>query len=307
MSKRFEIALPDADIVFNLNSRFAVVADDSGTGKSYIATEMLSYSRAQFGSSDIDGPKVYSITHNGSSDFIDFYDSNALLIVDEELSNSEMDKIVKSVKSGSINAIFITRNKLGSLPYGLHDRYRLIWDESIKAFTLQEDILLLNTDLSDFTPNVILHEDRGFGLQAMTYVFGSNFCDVKSSGGKDNIKKKIRTCKLSDRILINLDMCGVDGSIVTLLQRIYRYGYPNVRFTDRPSLEWMLCRAPMLKEFIDINSNSVYSSEEEKWFSLFRDTVSKVFDIQYDKQENSNLLHLIFSEGTDWFYPEINR
>ena len=206
----FEFNFGERKYHFELKSKINVLAGLSGSGKSALCADILN-------ANNIYNTGITVIQDYGVD--LSLYEGSGLLVIDESVLNKYItNKSVKMLDKCFTHLLIITRDSLKSLSYNYKDIFYITVVNNVR--TLER----LYKDYNNlyFSPEYI--EDNGSGLK----YFKQYYSDIKSTKGKDNIRKLPTGSK------IIADGCAI-GSSIRLLENKYYLFLPE-------SFEWLLVR-----------------------------------------------------------------
>lgn len=273
----------NAKLTFNITGKFNVIIGKSGSGKTDLTRIAELFCRTN--SDKVLKPKpIYTNLRNIDNLINNVH--NSLFVIDEGFSKEEIDSWVPRMKESDNYYIFITRDGIAEVPYGINSIFELKGER--KHYYMEpvfnSDVCTRNIAKFDY----IITEDSKIGFKLVELaVNGKN--EVISSSGKDNIVSEI--LKNKGLGLILFDKCGIGNNFfdLFLLQRQGRC----ILF-DKESFEYEILTRVFYKTDVSYGEEEIisYSTEEDYYIKVLSELLKSNFGIAYSKSSD-NVLTLL--------------
>ena len=296
-------------IKLKFNSKYAILCGNTAVGKTYIAT--LLGLIAQFSELDSD-PNIFVVNPSVKEKPVQFDNVGSIVVIDEELSESDRQFFIKCSKRGLAYVLFISRSGNLGFSYGIDDFFELHYNDN--CFEMCE--IKYRNILNGRSPkgNIILCEDSGLGFSLAKRVFEPLGYTVDTSRGRSRIVNLAYT-KYRDRSLIILtDLCGLNGGTIKFVSLLSKRS--DVFVCDSESLEYELLNGLFPSAINDaailLDDILYYDSREKYYEEILKTLVKNHFGVEYSKSKVSDdLIDAILSHDPvgdmSWFYEQIPR
>lgn len=278
MVGKYTIQLSTKRVSFKLDikRKYTVIRGDSATGKSTLANYILQYNLQGTDSG------IYLKCDIPVRRFIDEdslkHWNDCIVVVDEGDTILRSSAIASIFKESECYFIIITRQKLGYLPYSLHEIYEFESRTIQPKYTETSLCKKHHLKLEKTKPDVILTEDSGSG-----YTFFKESIDIVCdfAGGKTLIKNKLEELiKIYKSVLVICDGAAIGSEVEdleTYIQLIQ--GECNINIYAPESFEWLILRGLYygkdVKRYLDYTydycDTKKYDSWEQYYTAILKD------------------------------------
>lgn len=279
----------DMQYTLSLTGKYNVIVGDSGTGKTQLAEFA---SRLE---SVVKRKRTWDIPIYGDSrhvlDIINKV-TNSVIVIDEEISTSDLECHLKAIEKSPNWFIFCFRDDLGKIPYGIDNIFSLRGNARHRKMIPYFTRNAFTRTVMAYTD--IITEDSKSSYYALQYKFPQQ--RVITSEGKGNLKRVIAQSK--ENSIIILDLCGVGCNIFSIMNIAQAKG--SIIFKSKSFEHEVLLELLQSKDWDDITFpesewlTGKYSSEEHYYEEQLKTTLYDQVGLRYSKH-NSRLLELLGS------------
>ena len=304
-----------------LNGKYTILTGLSGTGKTLLASRLRQIAVALMRNTDYNGPSpiyVFENTMSGTSLRGAMNSTGALIVIDEESDFVCDDSFRKQIVESPNYFLFITRDGLEGIPYGVNDVF--ILEGELDNLRMVPAYHTVRSRSSMPVDDIVVCEGSGIDYAAIAKKLKS--ATVISAIGKNNV---VDTVYARGAKLFLVDWCGT-GFATKRLMSIVLSGMAKTVFSASFEAE-LLCSkwlGAQKRELLhdDYLKQATTSESEEAYYTSLVSTISKSrFGIAYNKSSDSAFAHLILNGKVlvnkqlvsgepqpvklDWLYPEL--
>lgn len=288
------------EMVLELGGKFNVIAGDSGSGKTLLANMADSF--RQLYEDDIPGvlipkPVVSSVVR--FEKYIPVW-HDAVFIIDEGFSNEDLRELMPLMLESDNYYIFITRDGLAEVPYGISCVFWVSGDENSLYVHRMYDSDLLLTRYVDSSSAIIV-EDSGVGFHLVRSICHDSRL-VCSAQGKANLSLNVG--RIGGVPIVVFDPCGIGKDIRALVECRERRGC--VLF-DSASLEQEILSHVFPKRYSGFSEDdwAANHSEEQFYADQLSSLLHQFYNVSYHK--SSEWLVTLLERGSVYVHGELLR
>lgn len=304
-----------------LNGKYTILTGVSGSGKTLLAQRLRQISTVLASDVSYTGPAPIYVFENtlSSTSFQDVLSASGALVVVDEESDILCDDAQRQLLLQSNNYyLFITRDGLEGIPYGVDDIFEL--EGPLDSLRMVPAYRAERSHLSQRVTGTVVCEGSGVDYSVISKKLSGT--RVVSAGGKNNVVQAVYSSQAS---LALVDWCGTAFATKRLMNLVL-VGKVSTIFS--PSFEYELLANQWLcgkeglvvREMYEVNALD-FKSEEDFYTKCVDMGLHARYGLAYSKSGSSVLAELV-CRGTamignnlikgepqpvklDWLYPEL--
>lgn len=266
------------ELSLEVTGKFNVVIGHSGSGKSRLAEIANAFSGIPNNRARIPKP-IYSSYGGDITPYIsEAHDS--VLVFDEYFHSNWLRRRMSEMQSSDNYYIFITRDGISEVPYGLNNTFRVSHSSGNRLYMRPCYPNLLHRYKDSC--KVFIAEDSTLGYHHLKDILPGS--PVVSAEGKSKLVDLIKSYRGKVKCLIVFDSCGIGADAAGLIE-LQRAG--DCILFDSASFEQevLSCDFPKFYRGFTESDIPAYHSEEDFYISQLSDVLNKLWGIGYHKND----------------------